>query len=104
MPKALLPALAERGLRYCETHFEIFDPLARRARPSLVLNFATRTRIRLHSSIAFTRCARSLSRFVPARIALHPGDLRSRLARSEVERLLSWGRGCYVSRAGELFA
>ena len=103
MPKELLPLLATRGVRYSETHLEIFDPLADRAQPSLVLNFATRSRMRLHSSIAFTRWARPLSRLLPARIALHPGDVRSQVARREVEGLLSWGRGSFVTRAAELF-
>jgi hypothetical protein len=97
------PAFVDKLKRLVDRGSEIFDPLADRAQRSLVLNFATRSRMRLHSSIAFTRWARPLSRLLPARIALHPGDVRSQLARREVERLLRWGRGSFVAGASELF-
>ncbi len=104
MPGWLLPLLASRGYRYTEDHLTVFDPARQEARRSLVLNFASRTPARLASSVAFCRLARPLSRLVPTRIALHPGDMRSALLRAEASGLLSWGRGRYVDRASALFS
>jgi len=58
MPPWLLPVLAEQGFRFTEDHFRVYDPAARRARASVVLNWATRTPGRLVSSLAFCRAAK----------------------------------------------
>ena len=92
MARWVLPALAARGFRYAEDHLRVYDPVRRRARPSLVLNFASRTPARLYSSAAFVRMASPLRRVVRTRIALHPGDMRSDFLRREVRRVLSKGR------------
>jgi predicted deacetylase len=92
MARWVLPALASRGFRYAEDHLRVYDPVRGRARPSLVLNFASRTPARLYSSAAFVRVASPLRRVVRTRIALHPGDMRSDFLRREVRRVLARSR------------
>lgn len=98
MPRWLLPMLAARGYRFCEDHTHIYDPVADRSRYSTVLNYATRTPARLLSTVVYCRAALPLARFAPARIAIHPGDMRFMLVRRELERLLSLCRGRFVPR------
>ena len=100
----LLAMLAERGYRYTEDHLRIYDPKGKVSRPSLVMNFASRTPARLWSSVAWCRAARPARRLLPTRIALHPGDMKSRVLRSEARDLLAWGRGDYVARGTDLFS
>ena len=88
MARWVLPALAQRGFRYAEDHLRVYDPVRNRARPSLVLNFASRTPARLYSSAAFVRIASPLRRVVRTRIALHPGDMRNDFLRREVAHVL----------------
>jgi uncharacterized protein len=104
LPRCLLPILAARGYTYSEDHVRIYSPAEDRSSASLVLNYASRTTPRLYSSIAFCRAAAPLSALVPARIAIHPTDMRHALLRREVARLLSWDARRFVSRASELFA
>jgi len=103
MPPGSLSLLAERGYRYTEDHFRIYDPMGGSVRPSLVLNFASRSPVRLLSTVAYCRVMRPAGRLFPVRIAIHPGDLRSRLLRSELCALLAWAREGVVSGCGELF-
>ncbi|HWA71643.1 MAG TPA: DUF2334 domain-containing protein [Polyangiaceae bacterium] len=103
LPRRLLPALAERGIRYTEDHFGVIDPVSGRTRRSAVLNFATRTRLRLLSSVTYVRAARALRYALPLRLAIHPADLRSPLALRETVRLLDWARGDFVPRVEDLF-
>jgi predicted deacetylase len=107
MPRWVLSLLGERGYTFSEDHLRIYDPAAKRSRPSLVLNFASRTPSRLFSSVAWCRIARPLARVVPARIAIHPADMRFALLRNEVESVLEWGKhagGGFTSSGQELFA
>jgi len=103
MPRWVLALLGERGYRFSEDHLRIHDPAGKRSRLSLVLNFASRTPGRLLSSVAFCRIAPPAKALVPARIAIHPADMRYALLRSEVARLLAWGRGDYVVSGASLF-
>jgi predicted deacetylase len=102
MPGWVMPLLAERGYRYTEDHLNIHDPVSGRSRKSVVLNFASRTLSRKVSSVAWCRLARPARRFLPARIALHPGDMRSAWLRREAERLLAWAAGDFVATGAEL--
>jgi predicted deacetylase len=102
MPPWLLPCLGDRGYRFTEDHLRIYDPRARRSRPSLVLNWATRSPGRLLSTVAFCRAARPARALFPTRIAIHPGDMRFRLVRYEVASALRWARDDIVERASEL--
>ncbi len=102
MPKWLLPVLAEKGFRYTEDHLFVFDPVAKTSRPSVVLNYAGRTKARMLSTVAYCRVARYARALVPARIALHPGDMNVPLLAREVESLLRWGRGDYDDRVASL--
>ena len=104
MPRWMLDLLAERRVAYTEEHLTIHAPAEKRKRPSLVLNYASRTPGRLLSSVAFCRVAKPARVALPARIAIHPGDMRSRLLRHEVAHLLAWAEGDTVARATELFS
>ena len=102
MPSWLLPMLAARGVRYTEDHTRVYDPTAGRARPSVVLNYASRSPARLASTVAYCRVAKHARAFLPARIAIHPADMRYALLRSEIDHLISWARGDVVARGSEL--
>lgn len=102
MPPWLLPVLGERGFRFTEDHLRVYDPANGRARPSVVLNWATRSPGRLLSTVAWCRIARRARAVMPARIAIHPGDMRYRLVRAEIQRLLDWARGDVVARGADL--
>jgi predicted deacetylase len=104
MPDWVLTLLAERGYRFTEDHLRIHDPAGRRSRPSVVLNYASRTPARLLSSVAWCRLARPARRMLPARIAIHPADMRYALLRSEVASLLKWASGDFVSKGEALFS
>jgi predicted deacetylase len=104
MPKWVLAMLGDRGYGFTEDHMRVYDPARRRARPSVVLNYASRTPGRLLSSVAWCRMARPARRVVPARIAIHPADVRFALLRREIEGLLAWGRGDFVPRGSDLLA
>ena len=97
---------ATRGYRFTEDHLRIHDPQAKKSRPSVVLNYASRTPARLLSAASlWCRLARPARRLLPARIAIHPADMRFALLRSEVESPSSngpEGRRC-DGRATELF-
>lgn len=98
----VLGALADRGVRYAEDHVRVYDPFAGRARPSLVLNFASRTPARLASSALFVRAATPFRGLLPTRIALHPGDMRSAVLCREVASVLRAARGAFTPRAADL--
>jgi predicted deacetylase len=104
IPRWLLPCLGERGYRFTEDHLRIHDPAAQKSRSSVVLNWATRSPGRLASTVAWCRIARYARALVPARIAIHPGDMRYRLVRDEVRKLVGWAEGDVVARGRDLFA
>jgi len=68
--QVLMPILAERGYRFTEDHTRVYDPRAGTSRPSVVLNFASRTPPRLLASVAYCRVARPLASIFPARLAM----------------------------------
>lgn len=102
MPRWLLPLLAARQCRFTEDHCRVYDPAANRARASVVLNWATRSPGRLLSTVAWCRAAKHARAVYPARIAIHPGDMKYRLTRGEVQRLLRWASGDIVARGADL--
>jgi predicted deacetylase len=102
MPRWLLPALAERGCRYTEDHLRVYDPTGGRSRASVVLNWASRSPARLLSTVAWCRAAKHARAIMPARIAIHPADMRFLLLRREIEGLLAWAHGDLVARGSEL--
>jgi predicted deacetylase len=111
MPSWLLPVLAARGYRFTEDHTRIYDPLGGRSRASVVMNWATRSPGRLLSTVAYCRAAANVAQwaraaraFLPARLAIHPADMRFRLVRGEVERFLGWAKGDVIAQAASLFA
>jgi predicted deacetylase len=104
MPGWLLPLLAREGCRYTEDHLRVYDPASGRARASVVLNWATRSPGRVASTVAWCRVAKRARALLPARIAIHPGDMRHALVRREVEKMLAWARGDFVARGPDLLA
>ncbi|HEY8077074.1 MAG TPA: DUF2334 domain-containing protein [Labilithrix sp.] len=100
MPRWVLRLLAERRYAYTEDHVRVYDPAQNRSRASVVLNYASRTPGRLLSSVAFCRLARPARRVLPARIAIHPADMRYALLRAELRSLLEWAEGDFA-RTGE---
>jgi len=102
MPRSMFEVLALRGYAYTEDHVAIYDPKARRSRASLLLNYASRDRLRLWSTVAYCRTVRNLRTFLPARIAIHPGDVDAAILRRELRSLLGWARGDFVARAADL--
>lgn len=103
MPDWLLPLLSTRGCRFTEDHLRVYDPWARRSRASVLLNWASRSPARLLSTVAWCRGARALRRVMPARVAIHPADMRVSILRREIESCLAWAQGDVVRRAAELF-
>lgn len=104
MPAWVLELLGERGYSFTEDHTRVYDPGAKRSRASLVLNYASRTPSRLLSSVAWCRIARPARRVLPARIAIHPADMKYALLRSEIESLLSWAQGDFVDTGAALLS
>jgi uncharacterized protein len=104
MPAWVLALLGERGYSFTEDHTRIYDPSAKRSRASVVLNYASRTPGRLLSSVAWCRIARPARRVLPARIAIHPADMKYALLRGEIESLLSWGAGDFVDTGAALLS
>jgi predicted deacetylase len=96
MPAWVHALLAERGYAFTEDHVRVYNPAAKQSRASLVLNFASRTPGRLFSSVLYCRAARPVRRILPARIAIHPADMRFALLRHEVRSLLAWASGDFV--------
>ena len=102
MPGWLLPILAERGYTFTEDHLRIYAPASHRARASVVLNWASRSPGRLFSTVAFCRVAKHARALFPARVAIHPADMRFSLLRREIDRTLAWARGDLVARGADL--
>jgi predicted deacetylase len=102
MPAWLPPMLAARGCRFTEDHLRVYDPARSLARPSVVLNWASRTPARLASTVAWCRAARYARSVVPARIAIHPADMHYLLLRREIANTLAWARSDMVERGVDL--
>jgi predicted deacetylase len=102
MPGWVLALLAARGYRFTEDHLRIHDPAGGRSRASVVLNYASRTPARLLSSALWCRLARPARRVLPARIAIHPADMRFALLRREIEAVLAWAAGDFVETGADL--
>jgi predicted deacetylase len=102
MPRWLLPLLAERAYGYTEDHLRVYDPAGKRARLSVVLNWASRSPARLLSTVAWCRAARPARALMPARLAIHPADMRFLVLRREVESALAWARGHVAPRGVDL--
>ena len=102
-PSWLLPILAARDYRFTEDHTRIYDPARGRKRASVVLNYASRSPGRMASTVLYCRVAKHARALFPARVAIHPADMRVAILRHEVDHLLEWARGDVVARGEELF-
>jgi uncharacterized protein len=104
MPRWVLDMLGDRGYGFTEDHLRVYDPANRTSRASVVLNFASRSPGRLFSTVAYCRAARPARRLLPARIAIHPADMRFNLLRSETVSLLAWAKDDVVARGTDLLS
>lgn len=104
MPAWMHRVLRDRGYRYTEDHLHAYDPAAGVRRTSVVLNYASRTPARLWSSLIYCRAARHARRFVPARVAIHPADMRHDVLRREIDALLRWAADDAIVPARRLVA
>jgi uncharacterized protein len=103
MPGWMLDLLRERGHRHTEDHLRIYDPTRGRSRGTLLINWATRSRARLWSTVVFGRFAWPAGRWLPTRIAIHPRDLDHSRVKREIALLLHRARGRFVSKSSELW-
>jgi uncharacterized protein len=103
-PRWLPSELGARGYRFAEDHLRVYDPTEKRARLTIVLNWASRTPARLVSTVAFCRAMKHAGVVVPARIAIHPADMQFLRLRREIARLLGWASGRMVRRGTDLLA
>lgn len=104
MPRWMIEVLGERGYTYTEDHLRVYDPAHGTSRASVVLNFASRSVSRMFSTVAYCRAAKHARVLFPARVALHPGDMRIALLRNETKALLSWAKSDVATTAQALFA
>src|SRR5262249_35820050 len=83
------PALARHGLRITESHFHVFDVVARRALRAPVLTWASRSGPHRASSLVAARAGRALwRRHSIVRVAVHPSDFDHPRLVGSVERAI----------------
>ena len=100
-------ALAEAGFALAEDHMRVWRPdtgatLAR----GPVITWASRTRLRSASSVAFAALARvALQPLATVRIAVHPGDVSKDSLLGSIDRTLAaFSRGRVISRYSGLLS
>ena len=100
-----MAALTDAGFAMAEDHMRIWSPQSGRilARGP-VLTWASRSRSRIASSLAFAALARHALRLLPTvRIAVHPGDVAvPRLMQSIHRSFTTLSRGRVTGRYGDL--
>jgi predicted deacetylase len=101
-PRWLLGALAARGCRFTEDHLRVYDPAAGKARATALFNWASRSSARLWATVAWCRLTLPARSLLPARIAIHPADVRVPLLRREIARALGRARGDFTPRGATL--
>lgn len=100
----LIPALRARGVDYVEDQLFAYAPVRRLRRFAPALNYASRTRSRRWSSVAYARLGRGYDRLgTPLRVAIHPADLSHDTLVRETRSLLEWSRGRTTDRVRDLF-
>jgi uncharacterized protein len=99
MPAWMLDLLRERGYRHTEDHLYVYDPVRGKRRGTLLINWATRSRGRLWSTLVFGRLAWPAARVWPTRIAVHPSDLDHPRVAREIAVLLARAQGHFVTRS-----
>lgn len=104
MAHGLLEVLTARGCEYTEDHLTVRRPKTGETWPSLVVNFASRSRTRALTTTLFSRLSMMLSLDVRTRVALHPTDLRVPFLHGEIARLLDWAKTQELSTAAQLLS
>jgi predicted deacetylase len=104
MPAWVRTLLAERGFRYTEDHLRVYDPVRGTSRLTMLINWATRSRARLWSTVMFGRVVWRIAQRLPLRIAVHPHDLGHPVVRNEIATLLGRAQGHFVAHAADLWS
>jgi len=103
MPSWMRESIFKRGWRITEDHLRIYDSQSRRAQTGMLVNYATRTRLRLATTLAAGRLGRLCPSRVLVRVAIHPADVTVAILREEIQRLFSWAARRGVVSLGDLF-
>jgi predicted deacetylase len=101
-PPWLLDALAAHGCRFTEDHLRVYDPMGGKARATALFNWASRSPARAWLTVAYCRLTLPARNLLPARIAIHPADVRVPLLRREIVRALALARGTFTHRGATL--
>ncbi|WP_294041843.1 polysaccharide deacetylase family protein [Sphingomonas sp.] len=101
-----LAALSDTGVGMVEDHWRVWDPaLDQTLARSPVITWATRTPVRMASSLAVAGLARRVPLPRVVRVAVHPGDVTSRVVlRSITTTVARLARSHAVSRYHDLIA
>lgn len=102
-----LEALSEAGFRLTEDHMRVWRPSdGRRLAAGPVITWASRSKARIASSLAFARLARLGLNILPTvRIAVHPGDVHvPGLLRSIDRTVTHFARNREIARYADLLA
>ncbi len=102
MSSAVLPVLKSRGYAFAEDHMWAYRPASDGRTFAPVLNYASRSPLRIATTVAYARAARPLGRIFPMRIAIHPGDMGKLLLAQELKALLAWAAPHVVRRGTDL--
>lgn len=100
-------ALTQCAMPLAEDHFKVWSPASGRVLArGPVVTWATRSRARLASSLAFAKLARHALQPLPvARVAVHPGDARVPEALASIEATLAaLAHGRVAARYADLLA
>lgn len=100
----LLDALRARGIDYVEDQLFAYRAVAGRRVFAPAINYASRTRGRRITSVAYARLARGYTRVgLGVRIAIHPADLHHAWLVDETRALLDWAKGRTTDTVAALF-
>lgn len=105
--KGAMAALAEAGFAIAEDHMRVWTPSSGRVLArGPVLTWASRSRGRIASSLAFAAIAPPiLGMLSTVRIAVHPGDTRVPSLLNSIDRSFTrLSRGRVISRYADLLA
>jgi predicted deacetylase len=102
MPPWVRPLLGARNLRYTEDHLRVYDAVRGSARATLLINWATRSRARLWSTLLAGRALWHAHPLLPVRLALHPHDFSHPRVAREIATFLARAQGHWVANGADL--
>lgn len=100
MPQWLRSLVAKRRWHFTEDHLRVYEPCARKSRLSVLINFATRSNLRLAATVVASRVGQLAPNSALVRVAIHPADLHALVLQRRIRRLLQWAarRGVVTTR------